>query len=300
MSNRRTRRIYQPWLESGLLPVAIGGIVHVVWTPLLEGFKDPIWDDLRSVLALALTAAGMLVGMQFRAAYLRSAGGEFLRRQSVRIAGQFLWAFVLSFVALWPTQLPLFVDVVAAGLVGALAVVTSQRVPLTASRHGRFREIIRGHVTPCGWWNVIGLTITGIVLFSATAVSERSDWITTGLQIVLPVIMGLMMGRLAIDARGRNEAYLFLLAMLALGGGITLIVGGSPLLCGLLIGAAFNNISLSRSAPLERALEGLEQPMLIVTGFFRRFNHSMACRGNELVVDCLAYFTNSLVISSLD
>ena len=135
MSTRRTRRLYQPWLESGLLPVLIGGVVHLAWAPLLTDLSNPIWDDLRAILTLALTAAGMLVGMQFRAAYLTSAGPEFLKEQSVKAVGQFvIAAYGVSVFIMVPISL--VGDIIIASVIGGMAVATSQRVPLTASLAG--------------------------------------------------------------------------------------------------------------------------------------------------------------------
>lgn len=270
MAPRRQRRLWQPWIESGLLPVFVGSLVHIIWAPWLAERDQHIWDDLRSLLALALTAAGMLAGMQLRLAYLRSAGRVFLQRQTGRACGQGLAVMIPATIAIAlgsAMRIPPSHIVVLIGLLGALAIATSQRIPLTGSRTGRHLDLVHHHVTPAGWWNLVALFAAGISLYIARLGEGTTVW-TAVLLLGVPITLGLLMGRLAVDAKNRNEAYLFLLAMLTLGGGITLAIGGSPLLSGLLIGACFNNVTLGRAATLERVLEELEQPMLIATGFF--------------------------------
>lgn len=275
------RRVWHPWVNTGLLPLALGLMV----APWLS---EALRAELHTILALATAAAGVLLGTQLRIGYLRRAGGAFLRRHSVVATSLFLLAAVPCLVGLLAvTAVEARLAVAWSAAVGALLVVTSQRPPIAAGSFRVYhRDVVLGHVAPAGWWNLCALGLsaalislpsgreTGLAIAVPAALVDLAGadrlrlpaWAHPLLEIAVPVAMGLVLGWLAQRARNREEAYLFLLAVLGVAGGIGLILGCAPLFSGLLIGAVFVNVPQPRLGVIENALEGIEQPTCIGAG----------------------------------
>ncbi len=261
---RGRRRFWHGWVNSGLLPLLVGlaiGPTQLGWMSV------EACQALRPLLGLALAAAGVLVGMQFRLAYLRSAGAVYLFKQSFGAVGQFLIAFIPLFgLALmildWPTALS------GAALVGMCAIASAQRPPLSTEERVPLREIVEGHVMPCGWWNALTLVGGSVVLsIGFTAVVETEQTIPHYVQLLAtPLVLGLFCGWLTQRASNKDDLYLFLLAVLSLSGGLALAVDAVPLFFGLLVGVVLVNVANRKSKPLEGELEELEQPLAVGIG----------------------------------
>ena len=225
-----------------------------------------------ALLIVSLTAAGLLAGTQLRAAYIHRAGAEFLGKQSFAAGLQGLLVFVPVFAILFFCTDLIMIEIVGAScLLSAFAMASSQR-PMKSAIFSRHRTVITGHVVSTGWWNLLAIVLgaTGVALCIVPAHVDSAHSIdhTWMLWLGVPILLGVSLGRLAVKAHNRDEAYVFLIAIIVICGGITVAKGGSPLLGGLLLGAAFVNVSLGRSALVERALEDLEQPVVVATGLF--------------------------------
>lgn len=261
---RGRRRFWHPWANSGLLPLLLGlaiGPTQLGW------ITTETCEAMRPLLSLALAAAGVLVGTQLRFAYLRGAGIGFLTRQTSAALVQFMLVFLpLAGAAL--TQLPWPMALGAAGLVGACAVATTQRPPWSSEERTSPRVLVTGHVVPCGWWNVIALVGGSVALSFGFQQDALPDAMISpqGLLLGTPVVLGLVCGWLTLRAPNRDDLYLFLLAVLALSGGLALAVHAVPLFFGILVGVVLVNVAARRSTHLEGVLEELEQPLAMGTG----------------------------------
>lgn len=281
VTRRSERRFWHPWMNAGLLPLVVGLAVG----PFLD---EELRASLEPVLALATAAAGVLAGSQLRMAYLRRAGALFLRRHSLPV-------LLLFHLAAIPTMLLLhfaagndwWTSVAWAGAVGGLVVASSERPPMSATAFDvRHRDVVLGHVAPAGWWNLLALILAGGALSLTLGrqgglriaiphhfhpgddylIAELPAWSEPLFALLLPAGLGLVLGWLAKRARNRDEATLFLLAVLGVAGGAGLLLGSAPIFVGLIIGAVFANLAQERAAAIERALEGLEQPVVVATG----------------------------------
>ena len=281
VTRRSERRIWHPWVNTGLLPLVLGLAVG----PLLGGRLQELLDP---ILALATAAAGVIAGTQLRMAYLRRAGGLFLRRYSVPVLVLFHLMAIPTLVLLHLVgDFDLWTAIAWGGVVGALVVATSERAPLSIGGFEiQHRDVVLGHVAPAGWWNLLALILAGGALSLTLGprgalqmaipdslapghgylVVGVPAWSTPLIALLLPAALGLVLGWLAKRARNRDEATLFLLAVLGVAGGAGLLLGSAPLFVGLIIGAVFVNLAQERGAPIERALEGLEQPAVVATG----------------------------------
>jgi len=262
---RGRRRFWHAWANSGLLPLLLGlaiGPTQLGW------ISDEASSALRPLLGLVLAAAGVLVGTQLRFAYLRSAGWSFLGRHSGSALVQFILVFVPLAVAA-STALPWAMALGAAGLVSACAVASTQRPPLSTEDRLSPREVVLGHVVTCGWWNVLALVGGSLALsigFQNREAMTEQVASTNGLLFGTPVVLGLVCGWLTLRAPNRDDLYLFLMAVLALSGGLALAVHAVPLFFGILVGVVLVNVASRRSTHLEGVLEELEQPLAMGTG----------------------------------
>lgn len=262
---RDRRRVWHHWVNGGLLSLLAGMFIG----PAMAGWLSAeAAERLRPLLAVALAAAGVLVGTQLRVAYLLRAGAPFLRRESGGALAQALAAGAPLALTLIATGTPLAQALGAGGLTGAAAVVTSQRPPLAAegSALGRRALLVR-HVAPAGWWNLCALALGSLALsLGFHLVGGGRAWRDDLLVLLLAPLLGLGLGRLTTHARDRDEVYLFLLAVLAGAAGLALALSAVPLLVGILVGAVFANVVLARAAIVEAALEDMEQPVAVGTG----------------------------------
>jgi hypothetical protein len=260
---RGRRRFWHPWANSGLLLLLVGlaiGPTQLSWISTETG------SALRPLLGLLLAAAGVLVGMQLRFAYLRRAGGGFLVRQTSSALMQFLTiAFPLAIAG--TVLLPLGQALGCAAFIGACALATAQRPPLSTEERTSPKRLVSGHVMAAGWWNLLALSGGSLALSLAFQPPPGSETIPTQtLLISTPVVLGLVCGWLTLRAVNRDDLFLFLLAVLALSGGLALAVRAVPLFFGILVGVVLVNVAARKSNALEEALEELEQPLAMGIG----------------------------------
>lgn len=273
-SNKDRRRFWHPWMDNGLLPFLCGAVaLPFVVNIVDESAIDNVKKNMQSLLIIALTAAGLLVGTQLRLAYLHRAGGEFLRKQSIAAGIQaFAVAIPVAIILSLFTEASIETIIGSTAVLAALSMASSQR-PMKTAIFSRHRSIINGHIVSCGWWNLLAIVCgaVGVAVCFSTVIdntifhSTAYYWL---MWLSLPLVLGIALGRLAVVAHNRDEAYVCMLAVVGICGGTTIALQGSPLLAGLLVGAAFVNVSLGRSALVERALEDLEHPVAVATGLF--------------------------------
>lgn len=260
---RDRQRFWHPWINSGLLPLLLGMAVGPACPWSGGGWLSVATaETLQPFLAVVLTAAGVLVGTQVRPAHLVAAGLPFIRRHSVAALGTFVLAAIPG-IGLGLLLSAGWAAIAVGGLTGALAVASSQRPPLasgTASRHA----VVMGQVVPAGWWNLIALS--GGALALGIGDRPHQGWASLLLSVALPAALGLVLGRTAAGARSRAEAFLFLPAVLALAGGLALVLGSAPLFTGLVVGCVLANAGRGRAALVERSIDELEQPVALATG----------------------------------
>lgn len=260
---RGRRRFWHPWANSGLLLLLLGlaiGPTQLGWISTGTG------TALRPLLGLLLAAAGVLVGMQLRFAYLRRAGGGFLARQTSSALMQFLTiAFPLAIVG--TALLPSGQALGCAAFIGACAVATAQRPPLSTEERTSPKQLVSGHVMAAGWWNLLALAGGSLALSLAFQPPPGGETLPPQtLLISTPLVLGLVCGWLTLRAANRDDLFLFLLAVLALSGGIALAVRAVPLFFGILVGVVLVNVAARKSTALEEALEELEQPLAMGIG----------------------------------
>ena len=271
-TSRDRRRFWHPWIDNGLAPFLLGAVlIPVLFSSLDSHVIANVDESLRAILIIALTAAGLLSGTQLRVAYLHRAGPHFLITQSICALGQGLIVFIPVMVLLFTLTDLAIIEVIGSSLIlAAFAMASSQR-PMKTAIFARHRAVILNHVAPAGWWNLLALILgaLGVALCIVPAyVVDTAIGTTWLIWLGIPVLLGVSLGRLASKAHNRDEAYVFLLAIIAICGGVTIARGGSPLMGGLLLGAVFVNISLGRTAMVERAIEDLEQPLVLASGLF--------------------------------
>ena len=268
LTARTRRRFWHPWINTGLLPLLVGIFLGPA-SPFGDGWLSlTTAHALQPFLAVALAAAGVLLGTQIRPAYLNAAGWPFIRRESSRALATFLWVAVPAGLAAWwllarSGEFGPWAAVGVAGLAGAAAVATTQRLPRAAEDQPH-HQLVLGHVVPAGWWNLIACVVAALAL----GVGNHPGQGFTGLllALVLPAALGLLLGRTATTAPSPAEAFLLLPAVLALAGGLALALGGAPLLTGLVIGCVLVNAGGGRAVLVERAMDELEQPVAIAAG----------------------------------
>jgi hypothetical protein len=260
---RGRRRFWHPWVNSGLLPLLIG---LAIGPTQLSWISEQASTALRPLLGLALAAAGVLVGTQLRFAYVVRAGLPFIAKQS---SGAFLqWtlaAVPTFFLCLSVFDLPLALG--CGALCGACAVATVQRPPLSTDERISIRDVISQHVMPAGWWNILSLvggSLTLSLWFSP--LSHDTEISPQMLLFGTPIVLGLIIGWLALRATKLDDLYLFLLAVLALSGGLALALRAVPLFFGILVGVVLVNVAARKSTALEAVLEELEQPLALGIG----------------------------------
>lgn len=260
---RGRRRFWHSWANSGLLLLLLGfamGPTQLGWISAETG------SALRPLLGLLLAAAGVLVGMQMRLAYLRRAGASFLMRQSGSALMQFLtvaFPLAVAVTVLMPTAEGLG----CAAFIGACAMATAQRPPLSSEEHTSPKRLVSGHVMAAGWWNLLALAGGSLALSLAFQPPPGSEALPPQtLLIGTPMVLGLLCGWLTRRAENRSDLYLFMLAVLALSGGLALAVRAVPLFFGILVGMVLVNVATRKSTALEEALEELEQPLAMGIG----------------------------------
>ncbi len=263
---RDRQRFWHPWVNSGWLPLLLGMTLGPAFPWPGGGWLSlATAESLQPFLAVALTAAGVLVGTQLRPAHLVAAGAPFVRRQTTSAMCTFTLAAIPG-AGLGLLLVDGWAAVAVAGLIGALAVASSQRPPLAAetadavSRH----QVVMGQVVPAGYWNLLALGLGALAL----GIGDRphQGWRSLLLAVALPAALGLVLGRTAAGARSRAEAFLFLPAVLALAGGLALVLGSAPLFTGLVVGCVLANAGRGRAALVERSIDELEQPVAVATG----------------------------------
>jgi hypothetical protein len=259
---RGRRRFWHPWVNSGLLPLFIGlaiGPTQLGW------ISEQASTALRPLLGLALAAAGVLVGTQLRFAYVVRAGMPFVLKQSSAAMLQWTLAAVPTFILSWTVfNLPLAIG--CAAFCGACAVATVQRPPLSSDERTPIREVIARHVMPAGWWNILSLVGGSLTLSLWFSPLSNDAEVSPQLLFGTPVILGLVIGWLALRATKLDDLYLFLLAVLALSGGLALALRAVPLFFGILVGVVLVNVAARKSTALEAVLEELEQPLALGVG----------------------------------
>lgn len=268
LTARTRRRFWHPWINTGLLPLLVGIFLGPA-SPYGDGWLSRTTAHaLQPFLAVALAAAGVLLGTQLRPAYLNAAGWPFIRRESSRaLATFFAVALPAAIVAWWLLarggEFGVWAAVAVGGLAGAATVATTQRFPRAAENHPQ-QQLVFGHVVPAGWWNLVACVLGALAL----GVGDHPGQGLTGLllALVVPAALGLLLGRTATSAPSRAEALLLLPAVLALAGGLALALGGAPLLTGMVIGCLLANAGGGRAVLVERAMDELEQPVAIAAG----------------------------------
>lgn len=260
---RGRRRFWHSWANSGLLLLLLGlaiGPTQLGWISAETG------SALRPLLGLSLAAAGVLVGMQVRLSYLRRAGAVFLLRQSGSAVMQFLTvAFPLAVAA--TVLLPTAEALGCAAFIGACAVATTQRPPLSSEERTSPKQLVSGHVMAAGWWNLLALAGGSLALSLAFQAPPGGEALPPQtLLIGTPMVLGLLCGWLTRRADNRSDLYLFMLAVLALTGGLALALRAVPLFFGILVGMVLVNVATRKSTRLEEALEELEQPLAMGIG----------------------------------
>lgn len=260
---RGRRRFWHPWANSGLLLLLVG---YAIGPAQLEWISEDTGAALRPVLGLLLSAAGVLVGMQLRLTYLRRAGSGFLARESGAASLQFLAAaFPLAIAA--TVLLPLAEGLGCAAFIGACALASAQRPPLSTEERTSPKRLVSGHVMAAGWWNLLALAGGSLALsFAFQPLPGHGALPPQTLLIGTPMVLGLLCGWLTRRAANRSDLYLFMLAVLALSGGLALAVRAVPLFFGILVGAVLVNVATRRSTALEEAFEELEQPLAMGIG----------------------------------
>jgi hypothetical protein len=252
-------RFWYPWVNAGLLPLLIGMAIG----PALGGLLSVgTAQALQPFLALALTAAGVLIGTQLRPAPIIAVGSLFITRHA--LPALLTAALVAVPAALFAVPaLGRWSAVAVVGLAAAFALATAERPP-RALRQGTRATALAGHVMPAGLWNLIALGGGALAL----GIGDRPEqsWYGFILALVLPGILGLLLGRSAAGARSPAEAFLFLPAVLALAGGLALALGSAPLLTGIVVGAVLATVGTGRATLVERAISELEQPIAVATG----------------------------------
>lgn len=257
----RRRRFWHPWINSGLLPLLGGLAIGPAGAGWLSASAS---ETLRPLLGLLLAAAGVLVGTQLRLRSLRTAGPRFLARHSALALLQFAAAGVpLAFAA--ATGLPWAQALGCAALVAACAVATTQRPPPHLPGGLPPAVLVRDHVAPAGWWNLVAFA-GGSLALSLGFQPDDGDGGWGMATVLLPLVLGLAMGWLSAHAPDRDDLSLFLLAILALTGGLAIAVAAVPLFFGLLVGVVLVNTAARRSEAIERSLDDLEQPLAVGIG----------------------------------
>ena len=268
LTARTRRRFWHPWINTGLLPLLVGILLGPA-SPFGDGWlsRDAA-HALQPFLAVALAAAGVLLGPQLRPSFFQAAGWPFIRRESSRALMTFVAVALPAGALAWwllsrGETFGTWAAVAVGGLAGSAAVATTQRPPRSAEQQP-YQQIVFGHVVPSGWWNLVACMVGAVAL----GVGDRPGQGLSGLllALVLPAALGLMLGRTATSAPSRAEALLLLPAVLALAGGLALALGGAPLLTGMVIGCLLANSGGGRAVLVERAMDELEQPVAIAAG----------------------------------
>ncbi len=269
LTARTRRRFWHPWINTGLLPLLMGIIVGPA-SPFGDGWLSPdTAHALQPFLAVALAAAGVLLGTQVRPAYLNAAGWPFIRRESSHALVTFAALALPAGVLAWwllprnGNDLGTWAAVAVGGLAGAAAVATTQRLPSTAESLPHY-QVVMGHVVPAGWWNLLACVLGALALGVGDLPGQGLGGLL--LAVALPAGMGLLLGRTATSAPSRTEALVLLPAVLALAGGLAVALGGTPLLTGMVIGCLLANAGGGRAVVVERAMDELEQPVAIAAG----------------------------------
>lgn len=275
-------RFWHSWIDNGLLPVALGALAGLA-LPAGEAMTMQLHDHMRALLGLAICAAGLLVGTQLRLVYLLRAGSAFLLGHSLRAAlvatlGGLL-VVLLGLLLVGPAAGPGML-LASAGIAAATLLASSQRpLPSCYAFNIQHRDIVALHIAPSGWWNLLALAMAGLALqiglgpahppslalLPPALIEVLPSWLWA---LLTSALLGLGLGQLATGAAHRAESSLFLLAVLALSAGLALVLGASPLLTGIVVGACFANVALGRLAMIERVLMDLEQPVVTASGFF--------------------------------
>jgi hypothetical protein len=280
MNKRGRRRFWHSWIDIGLLPLLVGlACGALAWQLLPSGSEQRLNDHLHALLALAQATAGVLLGTQLRMAYLVRAGWGFMRHQNGQIAMVAVLSAAVVVGVLGLDGLSLGTLLAAAALLVGLLISSSQRPPPSSYAHEhRHKDVISRHVAGAGWWNLMAVLLAGIglqaglspdrpvalALLPDAVLAVVPTWVFT---LAAACLAGLGLGLLSKGARNRAEASLFLLAVLGITGGGALLLGGAPLLTGVVVGAWFSNIALGRLALIERQLIDLEQPVVIAVAY---------------------------------
>jgi hypothetical protein len=235
------------------VPLGIAFGPHGLAIVSLEAFAH-----LYPVIAIALAALGLFVGLSLKLD--RPGDGRLLTFASVEAAITVLVVTGGCLVLLREWNLPLggpaWTLALVLGICAAATAATVPRASDPASYHAAMRMADLDDVLP--------MIAGGVVLAVATVDGTRSTVLLLALNVAAPVGIAAAGWLLFERADDAGERGVFLLGVIALLGGTAVYLGVSPLLSGLVAGAAWTHAPGRVDTIIQNDLQRLQHPLVVL------------------------------------
>ncbi len=251
---------------SGLIFVVLGAVLG---PSVLGWISAPALEALQPLVALALGTGGLLMGLNLEPRLLRALPGPVARAVAVQAGAAFLAVagpLAVPFYLL--TELTLLRAVGAAGVLGAVASVSSAHFAVIWYRAGRLNRATSFSLALLAILDdLVALLALALALVFGTAANPLIGLSLVGAAVLLGLLCGALLLFLLAGGAGDAERIAILLGGVLLVSGAAAYLRVSTLLAGFACGATLSLVGGAHTQLAYRSLARVERPMFLVLGF---------------------------------
>lgn len=251
------------WLPRISVLLLSGLLIGPAGFALISAELAAAWFPTLTQMALAMI--GFLIGQKVTPKVLKQQGSGVVWLSIAKALG----AAMVVFVACLALALPLPLALVLAGIAPATAPAATFDVVHETGAQGTFTDTLLAVVALDDAW---GLILFALLLALATSTGVTLEGITAGLtEIVgslclgaaLGVPMALITGRIQFGERPGEPILAEALGFVFLAAGLSLLLGLSPILTAVSMGAVVTGLAKHHNQPFD-AIEGIEWPFMVL------------------------------------
>ncbi|WP_224363241.1 sodium:proton exchanger [Hyalangium versicolor] len=269
-----SRTLLDPSRLPGVAPLAASGLIFLLFGALLgpglAGVLTPAdLKGLRSVVALGLGTAGVILGLNLEPRLLRLLPRQVFTAALAHAGVAFLFVAVpVAAALLFATGVPLLPAVGGAALLGAAASLSSGHLAVLGYRSGRM-ERSRGLAVALLTMldDGVGLGVLALALVMGAAANPAEGLGLVCLALLLGMLCGALVAFLTYALKDPAELTAVMLGGVALVGGAAAYLRVSALLAGVACGATLALVGGRAVEQVARALGRFERPTYLIMVF---------------------------------